>query len=80
MKMKFSSKKESFLIKEIEKLLKKRVIRSFKFKSPIFLIPKRPDSFRLILNLKRLNKFLPYMHFKMETMNSILTMITLTVT
>ena len=79
--MKFSSKEESFLIKEIEKLLGKGVIRESlheegEFISPIFLVPKPPDSFRLILNLKKFNKFVPYVHFKMETINSILTMIT----
>ena len=79
--MKFSTKEESFLIKEIEKLLGKGVIRESlheegEFISPIFLIPKPPDSFRLILNLKKLNEFVPYVHFKMETINSILTMTT----
>ena len=79
--MKFSSKEESFLIKEIEKLLGKGVIRESlheegEFISPIFLVPKPPDSFRLVLNLKKLNEFVPYVHFKMETINSILTMIT----
>ena len=79
--MKFSSKEESFLIKEIEKLLGKAVIRESlheegEFISPIFLVPKPPDSFRLILNLKKLNEFVPCVHFKMETINSILTMIT----
>ena len=42
-----------------------------------FLVPKPPDSFRLIINLKRLIKFLPsFAYFKMETTNSILTIIT----
>ena len=79
--MKFSSKEESFLIKEIEKLLGKGVIRESlheegEFISPIFYVPKPPDSFRPILHLKKLNEFVPYVHFKMETINSILTMIT----
>ena len=41
-----------------------------------FLVPKSPDSLRLIINLKRLIKFLPGGHFKMETINLILTIIT----
>ena len=80
MEMKFPSKEESFLIKEIEKLPEKEVIRESiheegEFISPIVLIPKPPDSFGLILNLKRLNEFVPYVHFKIETINSNLTMI-----
>ena len=66
---------------EIEKLLKKGVIKeptheTGEFISPIFLLPKSPDSYRLILNLKKLNEHMPYTHFKMETINSILTIIT----
>ena len=46
------------------------------FISPIFLVPKSEDSFRMILNLKRLNKNMPYIHFKMKTIKSILTLVT----
>ena len=79
--MKFFQKEEKILNEEIEKLLKKRVIKESthetgKFISPIFLVPKSPDSYRLILNLKKINEHMPYTHFKMETINSILTMIT----
>ena len=44
--------------------------------SPIFLVPKSEDSFRRILNLKRLNENMSYIHFKMETIKSILTLVT----
>ena len=44
--------------------------------SPIFLAPKSDGSFRTILNLKKLNDYMPYIHFKMETMKSVLNLIT----
>ena len=37
------------------------------FISPIFLCDKRDGSFRMILNLKTLNQYVEYNHFKMET-------------
>lgn len=37
--------------------------------SPIFLVNKRDGSKRMILNLKRLNTYLAYKHFKMEHLN-----------
>ena len=46
------------------------------FISPIFLVPKSEDFFRMILNLKRLNENMPYIHFKMETIKPILTLVT----
>ena len=41
--------------------------------SQIFLEPISEDSFRMILNLNRLNENIPYIHFKMETIKSIMT-------
>ena len=77
----FSSKEELFLADQIENLLQKGVIKESQheegeFTSPIFLVPKSEDSFRMILNLKRLNEYMPYIHFKMETIKSILTLVT----
>ena len=43
---------------------------------PIFSTPKSDGSFRMILNLKKLNDYMPYIHFKMETMKSVLNLIT----
>ena len=40
--------------------------------SPIFLVPKRSGKFRLILNLKRINQHIAPVHFRMETLSSIL--------
>ena len=44
--------------------------------SPIFIRQKPDSSYRLILNLKKLNENMPYIHFKMETFQSILLLIT----
>lgn len=42
------------------------------FISSYFLTPKPDGSFRFILNLKKLNKFIDTQHFKMEDMRSVL--------
>ena len=57
---------------EVNKLLKKGVIKNSKpeeleYISPVFLRKKQDGSHRLILNLKFLNKHLEYNHFKMDT-------------
>ena len=61
---------------EISKMLAKGVIvhaqpEEIEFVSPIFITPKRDGTFRLILNLKYLNEFIAYEHFKMETIKSV---------
>ena len=43
--------------------------------SNIFIRPKRDGSFRLILNLKKLNEHIEIIHFKMETLKSALNMV-----
>ena len=40
------------------------------FLSTIFVRPKENGEFRVILNLKKMNKFIPYQHFKMDTFES----------
>ena len=55
--IKFSPKEKNVLNEKIEKLLQKGVTKESthetgEFISPIFLVPKSPDSYRLILNLK----------------------------
>lgn len=56
---------------QITQLLQKQVITkcqpvSGQFVSKIFLVPKPNGSYRLILNLKELNKFIDTEHFKLE--------------
>ena len=40
--------------------------------SPIFVIPKKTGDLRVILNLKKINLFIPVQHFRMETLSLIL--------
>ncbi len=66
---------------EIEKLLSQNIVVECKhcqgeFISPIFLRPKKDGSFRLILNLKNLNKSVVYNHFKMETLRTAVHLVT----
>ena len=63
--------KGKFVEKEISSLLQKDVIehcsKSYDdFVSPIFLRPKNDGSHRMVLNLKSLNKYVKYHHFKMD--------------
>ena len=44
--------------------------------SPIFLAPRSDGSFRMILNFKKLNDYMPYIHFKIETIKSVLYFVT----
>lgn len=66
---------------EIQKLLSQKVITEVKFEpdqfiSPIFLRAKKNGEYRLILNLKKLNQHIPYQHFKMETFESAIGLVT----
>ena len=45
------------------------------FMSSIFTREKRDGSYRMILNLKQLNKHIEYEHFKMESVQSVLNII-----
>lgn len=65
------------LATEIAALLKKGAIErvrdhSHLCLSPVFIIPKRSGNFRMILNLKRINTFIPSASFRMETLSTIL--------
>ena len=44
--------------------------------SPIFVIPKSSGDLRVILNLKKINLYIPVQHFRMETLNVILPQLT----
>jgi hypothetical protein len=80
-KIKFNEKECSNINNEISKLLEMDVIREIntddvRFVSTIFLRPKRNGEFRMILNLKELNQFIKYNHFKMNTFENALKVIT----
>ena len=71
----------SLVDREIKSLLDKGVIVLSKhepgeFISPIFTVPKKDGNVRLILNLKRLNLFIENSHFKMDTIHTILRLVT----
>ena len=56
---------------EIEKMLEKQAIKSVQpskdqFLSTLFLVTKKDAGYRPVVNLKNLNWYIPYEHFKME--------------
>ena len=65
---------------EIAKLLSKGVIEiahnpDSGFISTVFVTPKKDGSYRMILNLQQLNKFVVYQHFKMDNIQTALRMV-----
>ena len=77
---KFSKIEEIAVENEIEMLLNKEVIvpsehEQHEFVSNIFLRPKKNNTFRMILNLKQLNNFVVYKHFKMDTLQSCISLV-----
>ncbi|XP_045034660.1 uncharacterized protein LOC116925902 [Daphnia magna] len=61
--------------KEVGDLVRKRAVREITdgsggFVCSLFLIPKKSGGFRPIVNLKPLNQFIRYEHFKMENLES----------
>ena len=65
----------------LEELLQKRVIEKCvheagEFISSVFLRPKKNGKYRMILNLKNLNKFISHIHFKMDALQSCITLMT----
>ena len=61
----------------MSKLLNKGVLEKTEyaegdFLSTIFVQPKKDGSYRMILNLKPLNEFVSYYHFKMDTIQTAL--------
>jgi hypothetical protein len=76
----FDSSEEEIIDKEITKLLSMGVIEKAKFQedqfiSPIFVRPKKDGEYRMILNLKELNNYIEYHHFKMDTFKSTLKLV-----
>ena len=66
--------------KEIRSLIDQNIIIEVPWSnslvlSPIFLVEKSSGGHRLILNLKKFNASVPYLHFKMETFEHALTLV-----
>lgn len=73
----FSDEEKKLIDLEVQKMLQKGAIRraSFdprQFISNLFIIPKKCGDLRPVINLKPLNEFVQYHHFKMEGLNTLL--------
>ncbi|RUA04502.1 MAG: hypothetical protein DSY43_06170 [Gammaproteobacteria bacterium] len=78
--MSYNEGEKQAIDKEINKLLKKQVIMPTghdkgEIISSIFVRPKKDGSHRLILNLKQLNQFSPKVHFKMDTLRTVIKLV-----
>ena len=76
-----SSETEAAIDQELSDMRAKKIIsRCFheqgEYLSPIFPVPKPDGSLRIILNLKRLNKSVEYLHFKMDNIKVVLANVT----
>lgn len=76
----FNSTQDQIIQDEVNKLLTMGVLELVEsepgeFVSPIFLVPKKSGTFRMILNLKNFNEYVEYFHFKMETFDIALRLI-----
>ena len=76
----FSVEESAIIDTEVVKLLSKNIIETtahspYEVISNIFIRPKKDGGHRLILNLKGLNEFVTYHHFKMETLQSIVRLV-----
>lgn len=76
----FNSEETEIIRGEIQKLYNKKVIEETlpqfdNYFSNIFIRPKPDGTHRLILNLKQLNEDIEHVHFKMETLRSVLPLI-----
>ena len=75
----FDATERVIIDRQIEKFLQTGVIEKTthcegEYISNIFIQPKKDGSYRLILNLKYLNQFVQYHHFKMENLKSAITL------
>ena len=70
-----------FVDRELQRLLSDNCITEIDkpipggWTSNIFLVPKKDGGFRLILNLKKLNTFIQYQKFKMESIYDLISML-----
>ena len=73
----FSQSEQASISAEVENMLAKGAIRQCSFHKSQFiltisLVPKKSGGMRPVINLKRLNTFVRYLHFKMENINSLI--------
>ena len=73
----FNETETHLIQKEISELLSKGAIREVvhedgEFISNLFLVKKKNGKFRPVINLKHLNEFVSYYHFKQENLDLIL--------
>lgn len=78
--IKFSKNEETHISDKITKLLSEEVIEYSEWEkgqyvNTIFTRPKPDGSFRMILNMKPLNKFIEYRRFKMDTLRNALKLV-----
>lgn len=78
--MHFSKFEEDIIDSEIQKLLGMNVLEKVsydknQFLSPIFTRPKKDGEYRMILNLKELNQYIEYHHFKMDSFETALKLV-----
>ena len=71
----FNKSEHLIIDAEIQKFLQKGIIKLSASEpgeviSPIFITPKKDGSSRVIFNLKGLNEFVSYHHFKMDTLDT----------
>ena len=76
----YNTKENGIISQEIGKLLKKKVIvqtiaEKGDFLFSIFLRVKKDENYRIILNLKKLNTYIDSKHFKMESSQNVLHMV-----
>lgn len=79
--IKFTDWESSLMDEEIHTLLQKSVIEEAyhsygEFVFNVFLRPKKDGRFRMILNLRNLNSHVEYNKFEMDTLQSILKLVT----
>ena len=76
--LKMSHEEQQFVDVELDRLLKEGFIKQLSKPLPhgwisnIFLVPKKQGGFRMILNLKELNKYVQYTKFKMDNIDKVI--------
>ena len=77
--IKFSDAEHNLILKEIESMLTHKIVSEVtpspgQYLSNIFSCVKKDGSLRKILNLKSLNKDMEYLHLKIETLQTVITL------